>query len=83
MNLTSVRLGRCHYRFECRRRLYATQRQSTGRRTAEAIANFRVVGRRVNAAFSTRGNSPSDQLAAGGRLPGRATPILDILGEER
>ncbi len=27
--------------------------------------------------------SPSDQLTAGGRLPGRATPILDIPGEGR
>jgi hypothetical protein len=38
---------------------------------------------RINAAFSPRGNAPSDQLAPDGRLPGMAAPTLDIQGEAR
>jgi hypothetical protein len=37
----------------------------------------------INAAFSPRGNAPSDQLAPDGRLPGMAAPTLDIQGEAR
>jgi hypothetical protein len=37
----------------------------------------------INAAFSPRGNAPSDQLALDGRLLGMAAPTLDTQGEER
>jgi len=47
---------------------------------ADLWTAFAVV---INAAFSPRGNAPSDQPAPDGRLPGMAAPTLDIQGEAR
>src|SRR5271156_968798 len=43
-----------------------------GQRTFETRFLYLILAE-INAAFSIRGGSPSDQLTAGGRLPGRAT----------